>query len=493
MSYLTLFVLCFVGLCGAYDWDQPTALDRYVHLDDGFFTWSEIGQYRFDDDNVTVYLLNMTSQKWMDETVTNHPVWWHMMGVGIPDVIREDVSYLYIEGGSNGPGTEPPDMDDGVINAVRLYARMTGYVASFLKQVPNQSIVFANDPSGEERSEDEIIAWTWRSYVTDYTDTPEIIARMPMTKSVIRAMDAITEAVAERRPGHDVQRFIVGGGSKRGWTTWSAAATDKRVIACTPMVMSLLNFNDTLQAHYRNLGGAWSIAFYDYYSLNLTSHIHDDQVTNWEYGLWTYEDMFRYKERLALIPKLLISATGDEFFLLTDTLTWWDDMYGDKWIMMNQNAEHSLSPWYIKIGETVASWSMLLLEGPPVPKLDWQIGDTGHSARVSLFVDQIPDNITGWYAYTWKNETRKDFRLAVGYPPYIHPIRWYKTDVTDIGNGQYEVELETPESGFGGLFIECIWTRLNGIQLHLTTQVQVTPDIYPAESCYGEECYGYLI
>jgi len=40
-----------------------------------------------------------------------------------------------------------------------------------------------------------------------------------------------------------------------------------------------------------------------------------------------------YKERLALIPKLLISATGDEFFLLTDTLTWWDDFYGDKWIM----------------------------------------------------------------------------------------------------------------------------------------------------------------
>jgi len=40
-----------------------------------------------------------------------------------------------------------------------------------------------------------------------------------------------------------------------------------------------------------------------------------------------------YKERLQLIPKLLVSATGDEFFLLTDTLTWWDDMYGDKWIM----------------------------------------------------------------------------------------------------------------------------------------------------------------
>ena len=64
------------------------------------------------------------------------------MGVAVPDVIREDVSYLYIEGGSNGPDTAPPDRDDGVINAVRLYARMTGYCAGFLKQVPNQHIVF---------------------------------------------------------------------------------------------------------------------------------------------------------------------------------------------------------------------------------------------------------------------------------------------------------------------------------------------------------------
>jgi len=55
----------------------------------------------------------------------------------------------------------------------------------------------------------------------------------------------------------------------------------------------LFGHKQTLQAHYRNLGGAWSFAFFNYFVLNLTSHIHDDQVTNWEYGLWTYEDMFR--------------------------------------------------------------------------------------------------------------------------------------------------------------------------------------------------------
>ena len=49
----------------------------------------------------------------------------------------------------------------------------------------------------------------------------------------------------------------------------------------------------TLQSHFRSLGGAWSIAFYDYYVNDLTEHIHDDIVMNKVNGLWNYEDMFR--------------------------------------------------------------------------------------------------------------------------------------------------------------------------------------------------------
>ena len=36
---------------------------------------------------------------------------------------------------------------------------------------------------------------------------------------------------------------------QRGWTTWSLAATDQRVIAAAPMVFSLLNFNEVRHAH----------------------------------------------------------------------------------------------------------------------------------------------------------------------------------------------------------------------------------------------------
>lgn len=256
------------------------------------------------------------------------------------------------------------------------------------------------------------------------------------------------------------------------------------------MVMSLLNMNDTLQAHYRSLGG-WSFVFNDYYELNLTQHFHDDKVTNWENGLWNYEDMIRYKERLALIPKLLISATGDEFFLATDSHTWWDQMSGEKWLMMVPNAEHSLAPWYRKVGETVAQWLMLSIGdvGQGVPRLSWLRGN----GRIQLSVDQEPDEIIAWTADTWQNDTRRDFRLAVGYPPFIHPVLWDRMNVTTYGPGSYEVEITHDGPGFRGVFIDVVYSRfIEGLTLHLNTEVEVIPSTLPFPPCYGVTCYGTL-
>ena len=46
--------------------DEKTALDDYVQLDDGYFSFTELLSYRFEENATTVYMLNMTSQKWMD-------------------------------------------------------------------------------------------------------------------------------------------------------------------------------------------------------------------------------------------------------------------------------------------------------------------------------------------------------------------------------------------------------------------------------------------
>jgi len=386
------------------------------------------------------------------------------------------------------------------VTAVTEIAGIAGYFGTFLLQVPNQPIVFANDPDQVGRTEDKMIAWTWRTFLDTPNPNPEMVARMPMTKSGVRAMDAINDFVKkELGDKHDIQDFCVGGGSKRGWTAWSVAAVDRRVKAVTPFVMSLLNFNETLQAHYRNLGG-WTWVFNDYWELNLTQDFHNEKATNWEDGLWNYEDMFRYKERLELIPKLVVSAAGDEFFLVTDSHNWWDQMGGEKWFLMNQNAEHSLIPWHRKIGETIAVWLMLILEKdlPNVPRMTWLRHPKENSGRIIMNVDTPPDNVTAWVAHTWTgrpwNSTNKDFRLAIGQPVLPNPVLWTRKEVTVLGPGFFEVEVENDLPGYNAVFIDCSWTRfVPGLTMHLTTEVQVTPDDYPNPPCYGVECWGTLV
>jgi PhoPQ-activated pathogenicity-related protein len=47
-------------------------------------------------------------------------------------------------------------------------------------------------------------------------------------------MDTITAVMATPEADPSGEKFVVSGGSKRGWTTWTAAAVDKRVVAIVP-------------------------------------------------------------------------------------------------------------------------------------------------------------------------------------------------------------------------------------------------------------------
>ena len=46
-------------------------------------------------------------------------------------------------------------------------------------------------------------------------------------------------------------------------------------------------------------------------------------------------DPYVYRERLTM-PKLVIDAGGDEFFMLDDNHFWWDDMVGELHLLMVQ-------------------------------------------------------------------------------------------------------------------------------------------------------------
>ncbi len=77
--------------------------------------------------------------------------------------------------------------------------------------VPNQPLIFSD--SMQPLVEDGFIAYTWDKYLR--TGEADWLARLPMTKSAVRAMDTVTAFIASAPGGNlKVDRFVVAGGSK---------------------------------------------------------------------------------------------------------------------------------------------------------------------------------------------------------------------------------------------------------------------------------------
>lgn len=77
-----------------------TPLDDYVNLPDSHYSYSLLKVYEMS--SYKIYILNMTSQKWLDETVVKNPIWWHYLCITIPDkIIRPDAAFLVISNGDN--------------------------------------------------------------------------------------------------------------------------------------------------------------------------------------------------------------------------------------------------------------------------------------------------------------------------------------------------------------------------------------------------------
>jgi len=466
-------------------------LDEYVQSDDGYFSWEEVASYNYP--GATLYILNMTSQRYQTEEFSTQPIWWHWVGVAIPDEIKNlDTSFLVITGGNN-ENFNPPARADYEGTRIARYASQLGIICAYVKMVPNQPMRFYNDPNFQSRSEDDFIAWTWRTLLNQLESEDEepnltIAARMPMTKAVKRAMDAVTAAAKWRIPESNVQKFIVYGESKRGWTVMSIGTTDRRIVAVMPLVFSLINMDVAVDYHFRSMDGAWSFALGPYHHVNLTQDFINPAIQN----LWHIEDMYTYKERFTM-PFYAISSTGDEIFLPTDNHAWWNDFPDNKHLMMMPNAEHGMAPWSEKIYETSVSWLTDFLEGRPFPKVSWTMGETEGGGWIRMVTDPPPEFVLAWTAVTIENG-RKDFRLVGG--TGVQRIRWFsdQLEVVDEGDGVYYVETEDVPGFWRGFLLEGTWVGPTGLRYIFTTQVNIIPYTFPHESCYDPaSCWGALV
>ena len=446
-----LFILCLVGLSSSLSAStaKETALDRYIAKPDTNYSWKVVST--IPGEGQTTYILELISQAYLTTNEVNQPVWRHWLTITKPDKLNSSKALLFITGGSlDKPAPKGIDA-----NLLRI-ATATKSVVAEIRGVPNQPLYFKDETIG--RSEDAYIAYTWDKFMR--TRDEKWPARLPMTKSAVRALDAVTEFCASEEGGKTkIDGFVVSGASKRGWTTWSTAIVDKRVVAIIPIVIDLLNIRPSFTHHYEAYG-FWSPAVKDYTNMKLMDWIGHPEHR----ALLEIEDPYEYRDRLTM-PKFLINACGDQFFVLDSSQFYFNDLPGTKYLRYVPNADHSLRG--SDAFETVMTCYNAVLTGAKLPEFSWTLEKDG-SIRVAA--KDRPSAVKLWQA---SNPNTRDFRLeTIG-------ATWTSTPLTGDENGIYVGKIETPEKGWSAFMVELTYPNKNAPPFKFTTNVRVLPETMP--------------
>lgn len=199
-------------------------------------------------------------------------------------------------------------------------------VVAIISQIPNQ-------PLYDNLTEDALISFTLHNFRNDRDFTWPLL--FPMTKSAIVAMDAVQQ-YARKELNRKVNRFVVSGASKRGWTTWLTGSQDPRVVAIAPMVIDVLNMPVNID-YQKKVWGDYSIQIDDYVKLGLAQ----DLSTPAGKDLATMIDPYSYRKNLAM-PKLIIMGTNDEYWPADAIKNYLYDIPGENYIHYEPNVGHEM-------------------------------------------------------------------------------------------------------------------------------------------------------
>ncbi|MCC7475061.1 MAG: PhoPQ-activated pathogenicity protein [Pirellulales bacterium] len=429
LAWYLVSAFCLAATTTAKDATPPlpeasSALSDYVKQPDASYAWHVRQRGKVGGGEYVELIL--TSQTW------RNIAWKHQLFIYHPAKARKNAqALLLIDGGSWSDSLEkaadesnPTPLPDRAAQLVMLADLMQSPIA-VIRQVPHQ-------PMFNGRKEDQIIALTFAKYLeTGETDWPLLL---PMVKAAVRAMDTV-QAFAKQEWQLDVEKFLVTGASKRGWTTWLTAATDPRVDALAPMVINMLNMvaHDQLQ---RNSFGSHSEQIHDYTELGLL----DKLVTPQGAELRSIVDPIAYRTQLKQ-PKLIILATNDAYWPVDALNLYWNELKGDKYILYVPNNGHGIHD-YTRVAATILALQQSLEGGKPMPKLAWQLDDDAAPHRLSLTSAARPLAVRRWTAHA----DSRDFRKAT----------WRASSLPANGNEgrSYETKLDQPQQGYEACFLE---------------------------------------
>jgi PhoPQ-activated pathogenicity-related protein len=337
-------------------------------------------------------------------------------------------------------------------------ALATQSVVAELRMVPNQPLLFTDD--GSPRTEDAITAFSWHKFLTTGDETWPI--RLPMTKSVVRAMDTVTAFCASPSGGGVVvDKFVLTGASKRGWTAWTTAAVDHRVVAITPAVIDLLNMKASFGHHY-SAYGFWAPAISQFEHGGIMRWADTPQLAE----LLRIEDPYSYRDRLTM-PKFIVNSSGDQYFLPDSSQFYFNDLRGEKYLFYVPNTDHRLRGAELATAESALAFYQSILANAPRPRFSWCFQDDG---SIRIETQTKPLAVTLWQA---SNADARDFRLGSIGRAYT------SSDLRGLGDGIYIANVPQPRCGWTAFFVEMTYPGLGSCRFKCTTGIRIVPDRLP--------------
>ncbi|HUW61534.1 MAG TPA: PhoPQ-activated protein PqaA family protein [Candidatus Bathyarchaeia archaeon] len=425
-----------------------TALANYVATYD-----PSQNMYKIDEDTHlgwTGYEIYLASQSWRTTSDVDRPLWEHDMTMAVPWFSGDDVIML-INGGSNPLKYPSPD------STIALVCIALGVSFAQLDQVPNQPLYFT-DEYNNARTEDEILAYSLDKAIDTHDMTWPV--HCAMAKAAVKGMDMV------QRINKSLDDFMVLGASKRGWATWLTTAVDPRVKWVLPLVIDVFQLPEQVEMHWESYG-TYSSAIQDYVDFDLFCRCHNDP--------WARVDLANIVDPYPMIsrfsmPKFVITASGDQFFMPDSSKLYFNQLPGQKWLRVFPNNDHYmegvLDDYAGLLG--ILQWGANMMGGSGNPTYSWYVDGYG---QIVFTANSTPDSVKLWQA---TNPNGRDFRLET-----VGPI--YTSSTLYGSNNVYVGYCPPPAQGYTAFFVEATW----GVQ-KFTSGVRINPDTYPFD---GMGCY----
>ena len=163
------------------------------------------------------------------------------------------------------------------------------------------------------------------------------------------------------------------------------------------------------------------------------------------------------------MPKLIINAAGDQFFLPDSSQFYFDGLPGEKHLLYEANADHSLKG--TNVDENIAAFYESVLHGGKRPEFKWSFEADG---TIRVTARPAPLTVTLWQA---TNAEHRDFRVeAIG-------KAYHGSSLTGESEGVYVARVAKPEKGWTAFFVEATFAGEGKHPFKFTTAVRVLPDV----------------